>query len=87
MVFVMGRANPFVLLGDVYFSGTEYSRMLKFSMQTLVTHKNIIFEYCHDSMMLDYAFFSKKPFLVLNLPNNILMDKNTAPINSIIRYE
>ena len=48
MVFVMGRANPFVLLGDVYFSGTEYSRMLKFSMQTLVTHKNIIFEYCHD---------------------------------------
>ena len=36
-------------------------------------------------MILDYAVFSKKPFLVLNLPNNILMDKNTTPIDSIIR--
>ena len=39
----MCRANPYVLLGDVNFSGTEYSMKLKFSMQTCLTPINNIF--------------------------------------------
>ena len=36
----------------VCISGTEHSRRLKFSIQTYLTHINIIFEYCHGSVIL-----------------------------------
>ena len=49
----MFRANPYIVVGDVYFSGTEYSRKLKFSMQTHLKHVNIIFEYSHTEMILN----------------------------------
>ena len=49
--FLICRANPYILLGDVYFSGTEYCRELNFSMQTYL---NVIFEYCNASVILDY---------------------------------
>ena len=51
----MRRLSPYLLMGEVYISDTEHrpSRKLKFSMQTYLTHINIIFEYCHASVILD----------------------------------
>ena len=42
-----------MFFGDVNISVTEQSRKLKFSMQTCLTHINIIFEYCLTSAILD----------------------------------
>ena len=49
----MCRANPYVLMGYVYISGTEHNRKLKLSMQTYLTHINItgISEYCQASLI------------------------------------
>ena len=49
----MCRASPYVLWADVYFSFTEHRSKLKYIMQTYQTHINIIFEYCHASVILD----------------------------------
>ena len=49
----MCRASPYVLLGNVYISGTEHSKKLKFSTLTYLTNATIIFEYCHASVVLD----------------------------------
>ena len=38
--------------GNLYISGTEHKRTLKFSRQTHLTHANTIFEYCHASVIL-----------------------------------
>ena len=51
--FVMCRASPYVLWGDVNISFTEHNSKLKFSMQTYLTHINIISEYCHALLILD----------------------------------
>ena len=48
--FVMFRANPYIVVDNVYFSE---SRKFKFSMQTYLTHVNIIFEYSHTEMILN----------------------------------
>ena len=45
--------NAYVLYSNIYISFTEYSSKLKFSWQTYLTHRNIIFEYCYASVILD----------------------------------
>ena len=37
----------------IIISGREHSRKLKFSMQSYLTHINIIFEYCQASVIID----------------------------------
>ena len=36
--FVTCRASPYVQWEDLYISGTQHNRKLKFSMQTYLTH-------------------------------------------------
>ena len=50
--FMAFRANPYVQWRDLYITGTECNRKLKFSRPTSLTHMNIIFEYCHVSVIL-----------------------------------
>ena len=52
----MCRTSIYVLFRNVYISGAKHNRTLKFSMQTCLTHINIIFElfeYYHASVILD----------------------------------
>ena len=55
MVFgiLMCRASPYLLWGDVYIKFTEHNSKLKFSMQTYLTLKNIIFKNCNASVILE----------------------------------
>ena len=48
----MCKTSPNILL-EVYILGTEHNRKLKFRMQIYLTQMNIIFEYCHASVILD----------------------------------
>ena len=51
---MLSHLNGFVMCRrDIYISGTKQSRKLKFSMQTYVTLRMFIFEYCHASVILD----------------------------------
>ena len=45
-----------IFSGGVY-SGIEHNMELKFSMQTFLTHINIIFEYCHAAVILENVDF------------------------------
>ena len=51
--FWMCGASPYLLWGDVYIKFTEHHSKLKFSMQTYLTLKNIIFKNCNASVILE----------------------------------